>query len=539
MAGYLTAPVQSSSMPRGIPYIIGNEAAERFSFYGMKTILFVFMTKYLLDAQGNSAFMTETQAREAVAWFVASAYFFPVFGALLSDVVLGKYRTIIALSVVYCLGHLALALMDLPEAVLQATYMPKVWLGMGLLLVAVGSGGIKPCVSAHVGDQFGESNKHLLEKIFGWFYFAINFGSFFSTLLTPWLLKHHGPGWAFGVPGILMALATFAFWSGRRKFVHVPPAGVSYLRRTFTGEGLGVLLKLAPIYLFIAVFWSLYDQTGSAWVEQAQQMDRHFLGVDWLESQVQAVNPLLILVFIPLFAFVIYPVINRVFPLNPMRKIGLGLFLTVIAFCVSAGIQEEIGKVKSAFAEQIRPAFVAGQVDLQATIQSLKVAGEQDDAARIEKLGTNGEPEKRLQLLAEGGIVMVKDGSAMRAQWPNIGWQILAYLIITAAEVLVSITALEFSYTQAPAHMKSLVMSLYLLSVSAGNAFTALVNRFTMDASGNSTLQGADYYWFFTKLMFGMAVVFIFVGRFYKPREYLQHEEPVAGTGQPAKSPSR
>ena len=92
-------------MPRGIPYIIGNEAAERFSFYGMKTILFVFMTKYLLDAQGNSAFMTETQAREAVAWFVASAYFFPVFGALLSDAVLGKYRTIIALSVVYCLGH--------------------------------------------------------------------------------------------------------------------------------------------------------------------------------------------------------------------------------------------------------------------------------------------------------------------------------------------------------------------------------------------------------------------------------------------------
>ena len=526
-------------MPRGIPYIIGNEAAERFSFYGMKTILFVFMTKYLLDAQGNSAFMTETQAREAVAWFVASAYFFPVFGALLSDAVLGKYRTIIALSVVYCLGHLALALMDLPEAVLQATYMPKVWLGMGLFLVAVGSGGIKPCVSAHVGDQFGESNKHLLEKIFGWFYFAINFGSFFSTLLTPWLLKHHGPGWAFGVPGILMALATFAFWSGRRKFVHVPPAGVSYLRRTFTGEGLGVLLKLAPIYLFIAVFWSLYDQTGSAWVEQAQQMDRHFLGVDWLESQVQAVNPLLILVFIPLFAFVIYPVINRVFPLNPMRKIGLGLFLTVIAFCVSAGIQEEIGKVKSAFAEQIRPAFVAGQVDLQATIQSLKVAGEQDDAARIEKLGTDGEPEQRLQLLAGGGIVMVKDGSAMRAQWPNIGWQILAYLIITAAEVLVSITALEFSYTQAPAHMKSLVMSLYLLSVSAGNAFTALVNRFTMDASGNSTLQGADYYWFFTKLMFGMAVVFVFVGRFYKPREYLQQEEPVAGTGQPAKSPSR
>lgn len=539
MVGYSTAPVQSSAIPRGIPYIIGNEAAERFSFYGMKTILFVFMTKYLLDAQGNSAFMTETQAREAVAWFVASAYFFPVFGALLSDVFLGKYRTIIALSVVYCLGHLALALMDLPEALLQATFLPKVWLGLGLLLVAVGSGGIKPCVSAHVGDQFGESNKHLLGKIFGWFYFSINFGSFFSTLLTPWLLKHHGPGWAFGVPGILMALATTVFWFGRRKFVHVPPTGISYVRQTFTGEGLGVLLKLAPIYLFISVFWSLYDQTGSAWVEQAQQMDRNFLGVHWLESQVQAVNPLLILIYIPLSVFVVYPAINRVFPLTPIRKIGMGLFLTVVAFCVSAGIQERIGKVQSAFAEQIRPAVESGQVDLPATIEELKKAGEQDDAARIEKLKPDAAAEKRLQLLAAGGMVVVRDGTTLRAQWPNIGWQILAYLIITAAEVMVSITALEFSYTQAPAHMKSLVMSLYLLSVSAGNVLTALVNRFTMDASGNSTLQGADYYWFFTVLMLVMAVAFVWVGKFYKPREYLQQEQPADGAYRLAKSPSQ
>src|SRR5689334_18785996 len=106
---YLTAPVASTKLPPGIPFIIGNEAAERFSFYGMKAILVAFMTKYLLDSHGNAAYMSEEQAKEYYHLFVASAYFFPLFGAILADVWLGKYRTIISLSLVYCLGHLALA----------------------------------------------------------------------------------------------------------------------------------------------------------------------------------------------------------------------------------------------------------------------------------------------------------------------------------------------------------------------------------------------------------------------------------------------
>jgi hypothetical protein len=124
--------------------------------------------------------------------------------------------------------------------------------------------------------------------------------------------------------------------------------------------------------------------------------------------------------------------------------------------------------------------------------------------------------------LGSGGIAVGKDGAAMLADWPSIAWQILAYIVITAAEVLVSVTCLEFSYTQSPPKMKSFIMSLYLLSVSAGNALTALVNRFTQDASGNSTLEGARYYWFFTGLMLAATVVYVVVSRFYKGREYLQ-----------------
>src|SRR5262245_16229374 len=110
MTSYRSAPADSHAMPPGVPFIIGNEAAERFSFYGMKTILVVFMTQRLLDASGHAAPMSEAEATEHFHDFTSAAYFFPLLGALLSDGVLGKYRTILTLSLVYCLGHLALAL---------------------------------------------------------------------------------------------------------------------------------------------------------------------------------------------------------------------------------------------------------------------------------------------------------------------------------------------------------------------------------------------------------------------------------------------
>jgi len=368
---YRSAPSETTGMPGGIPFIVGNEAAERFSFYGMKTILAVFMTQYLVSSAGTPDYMTQTQAREYVALFVASAYFFPIIGALIADAFLGKYLTIMILSVVYCLGHGALALIDLPSPFLQATFEPKTYMVIGLLLIAVGSGGIKPCVSAHVGDQFGKSNSHLLSKVFGWFYFSINFGSFFSTLLTPWLLKHYGPGWAFGVPGILMALATFVFWLGRHRYIHIRPKGLGFVTETFSREGLGAILRLVSIYAFVAVFWSLYDQSGGAWVLQASQMNTNFLGITWLESQVQAINPLLILCYIPLFSYVVYPLVGKVVRLTPLRKIGAGLFLTVVAFGISATVQQKIDAEQSAFLAKIEPMVATGAIDIPRTKEAL------------------------------------------------------------------------------------------------------------------------------------------------------------------------
>jgi len=434
-----------SGMPPGVPYIVGNEAAERFSFYGMRAILVVFMTQYLMNASGSLDVMTEPQAKYWFHTFNAGVYFLPVFGALLSDGVLGKYRTVISLSIVYCFGHAALAVDDTRSG-----------LAIGLCLIAIGSGGIKPCVSANVGDQFGAQNQHLLEKVFAWFYFSVNFGALFSQVLTPRLLTSYGPRWAFGVPGIMMALATLVFWLGRNKFVHVRPGGLGFLREAFSAEGLKTLGKLAVIYTFVAMFWSLFDQTASAWVLQAQHMDRMIFGYTVEASQVQAVNSVMVLTFIPIFSYGIYPLINRVFPLTPLRKISIGFFLTAAAFAISAVIENWIA---------------AGQT-------------------------------------------------------PHIVWQLLAYAVMTSAEVMVSITGLEFSYSQAPKKMKSVVMALWLLSVSAGNLFTALVNKFIQDEHGQQTLTGPAYFWLFTGLMAGTAVVFVFVAMTYRGRTYIQNEAP-------------
>ena len=243
-ATYRTSPTDTTGMPGGIPYIISNEAAERFSFYGMKAILVIFMTEilWLMNATPGTQ-MTRPEANELSHLFMVAVYFTPLLGAFLSDTFLGKYRTIIYLSMVYCLGHGALALMGIQGDA-------KWWMFAGLALIALGAGGIKPCVSAHVGDQFGEKNSHLLTKVFNLFYFSINLGAFVSSLLTPVILAHYGPHWAFGIPGVLMALATLFFWMGRNKFIHIPAeknvisAGIEKSGRNFRPQ------TFAPTFRF-------------------------------------------------------------------------------------------------------------------------------------------------------------------------------------------------------------------------------------------------------------------------------------------------
>ena len=460
---------ESRHWPRQIKYIIGNEACERFSYYGMAGILAGYISGQLIaGGLGKS----EDYATTVIALFKSFNYFTPLLGAWLSDKLIGRYKTIFWVSLFYCAGHGTLACSDLfgPQGKLNCLFV-------GLTLIAFGSGGIKPCVSAFMGEQFRPEQSHLMQKAYGAFYWAINFGSFFSFLVVPWVKDHHGYSPAFAIPGILMAIATYIFWSGRKLYVYVPTnrekkhagffqvifttlfarrdAAKSFwenARGRFSENEVSAARSVLPIlfvFATIPMFWALYDQGNSTWVLQGLKMANvKLLGLDIGAEQMQSLNPLLIMLFVPIFTLGIYPRIGRW--ASPLRRMSVGLFLASLSFVVVALIQ------------------------------------------------------KRL----EAGAQL------------NILWQTWPYIIITAAEVLVSTTGLEFAFREAAAEMKSLIMSFWLLTVAAGNLFVALLTKYLpTDAHGGDASVSSGRFMLYAGMMFGVAVLFSLIAVFYQYRD--------------------
>ena len=473
----LTPPATTSAttgrMPRQIPYIIANEGCERFSFYGMRNILTPFLISTLL------LFLPEAEragdAKHVFHTFVIGVYFFPLLGGWLADRFFGKYNTVFWLSLVYCAGHACLAAF---ENNLNGFYF-------GLFLIALGSGGIKPLVSTFVGDQFDQTNKHKAKLVYDAFYWIINLGSFFASLLMPIFLRQYGPAVAFGIPGILMFIATAVFWSGRKKYVHVPPAPSdphSFLRvcrsallarapgqgrpglmiasvgaigaaaslamswqwgfviaaclalvllLAFGGvgvsmqleraralhpaeavDGVRAVLRILIVFSLVTPFWSLFDQKASTWIVQANAMTRpafELFGSSYSfePAQMQALNPLLVMILIPFNNLLLFPLI-RACGIEPtaLRRMAAGIFFTSLSWVVIGAIQ----------------------------------------------------------LHMDGGTPT------------SMAWQILPYAILTLGEVLVSATGLEFAYSQAPQAMKGIIMAFWSLAVTVGSLWVLIVN---------------------------------------------------------------
>jgi POT family proton-dependent oligopeptide transporter len=451
--------------PPQIKYIIGNEACERFSFYGMRNILTVFLIQYLLLNEVPNEVARQTAAKAVFHDFVSLVYLFPLLGGFIADRFFGKYRTILWLSLLYCVGHLLLAVFDDNR---QGFYA-------GLFLIALGSGGIKPCVSAFVGDQFTERNKGLVKGVFGLFYWIINFGSFFASLFIPLTLRNLGPAWAFGIPGVLMFIATVIFWVGRRHYTDVPPTGAnphsflkvvrdalfpkqpvagarSWLDKAASAghppeaiEGTRAVFRIMGIFAMIPVFWALFDQKASTWVVQATKLDLIVGGFELAPSQLQALNPLMVMLLIPLNSFVVFPLLERRgIQVTPLRRMAAGMFVAGFSYILVALIQ----------------------------------------------------------LSLDGG------------NKPSVLWQAAPYLVLTLAEVLVSATGLEFAYSQAPREMKGTIMSLWSLCVTVGNQLVSLVARLNVFEGMAATL------FFYAGLIFVAAIVFAFIASRYTVRDY-------------------
>ncbi len=350
--------------PPQIKYIIGNEACERFSYYGMIGILELYLK--------NRMQMGADGATQTLHLFGTAVYFLPLLGGWLADRFWGRYWTILSISFFYCAGHATLALFEGNRAGLL----------VGLALLAIGAGGIKPCVSAFVGDQFGPNQDVALRKVYGWFYWAINLGAAGGYFIIPLVRNHAGYSWAFGVPGIFMALATLIFWTGTKHYVRKPPqrahkgagfwqvtwyvlrhraaasdptplprSAASTLRHSFFNVALErftpeevqsarAVLGILSIFVTVPMFWALFNQVNSTWVLQGKNMKPFYV----LDGEtMQSAGAVLVMIWVPILTFGVYPWLERrgILP-TPLRRMSAGMVLGAVAFVLCGLIQARL-----------------------------------------------------------------------------------------------------------------------------------------------------------------------------------------------------
>ncbi|NWS49885.1 S15A1 protein, partial [Probosciger aterrimus] len=627
--------------PLSIFFIVINEFCERFSYYGMRAVLVLYF-KYFLHWDDNlSTAIYHT--------FVALCYLMPILGALIADSWLGKFKTIVYLSIVYTIGQAVMSVSSISELTdhnwdgSPDNVSVHIALSMiGLILIALGTGGIKPCVSAFGGDQFEDDQDKQRTRFFSIFYLSINAGSLISTIITP-ILRAQNCGihtkqrcypLAFGVPAVLMAVSLVVFVIGSGMYKKVQPQG-NVMIQVFQCIGFAIknrfrhrskefpkrehwldwasekydkrliaqikmVLKVLFLYIPLPMFWALFDQQGSRWTLQATTMDGNFVVLNFFPSHVhlqQTVNPILIIVMVPVTDAVIYPLIKKCkINFTPLRKITVGMLLASLAFVAAALLQVQIDKTLPVFPaagqSQIKVinlgtdnVIVRFEPQLQnvtvtsmestgymtfetSQLQSLSITSGSKNKNEIVKFsGQNrhtlgikttateiiskwlldnvtSKPEEGNNLIrfinnlpddinitmedTSFGTVMSfsasnyasfsggrKDkitatrnsttcsvtskafgfGSAYtiiinECTGDNLGimysediapntvhmaWQIPQYFIITCAEVVFSVTGLEFSYSQAPSNMKAVLQAGWLLTVAVGNIIVLAV----------------------------------------------------------------
>ncbi|XP_056610868.1 solute carrier family 15 member 2 [Triplophysa dalaica] len=652
-----------TNYPVSIAFIVVNEFCERFSYYGMKAVLTLYFINYLGWDKNLSTAVYHA--------FSGLCYFTPLLGALIADSWLGKFKTIIYLSIVYVIGHVVKSVGAIPDVGNSTVHI--VLSITGLILIAFGTGGIKPCVAAFGGDQFDEEHTAERTKFFSIFYMSINAGSVLSTIITPILrgdVQCFGRdcyALAFGVPAVLMIIALVVFIAGNGLYKKSPPEGNVLLRvckcigfairnrwrnsknspkrkhwldwaeEKFSKrliQEIKMLFRVLVLYIPLPMFWALFDQQGSRWTLQATRMNMDFGGAFILKpDQMQMLNALLILVFIPIFDMGIYPLIGLCrIKLTPLKKMAIGMILGALAF--GAATIVEINVIKTVVkppAARESLVQVYNLMDTEVTVQfpgqtnfsepiksyedpvgytSLSLTGEsQIHTVTVNHNGAahqcqlafkeqtayslilHGQPDGTACKLVEDHITKSETGAAylrfintrsesinitvgtaefyapvdygnshnlsvqrgeyngvqcvsglsryqidlglldfgasytvilkggreeltftkmedIQANNIHIGWQVPQYALITAGEVMFSITGLEFSYSQAPTSMKSVLQAGWLMTVAFGNVIVLIV------AEGAGMEQWTEFL-LFAGLLVAVSIIFSIMAYFY------------------------
>ncbi|KPP64950.1 solute carrier family 15 member 2-like, partial [Scleropages formosus] len=556
-----------TNYPVSIAFIIVNEFCERFSYYGMKALLTLYFKNYLHWDKDLSTAIYHA--------FSSLCYFTPVLGAIIADSWLGKFKTIIYLSIVYVIGHVIKSIGAIPSVGDNTVHI--VLSMAGLVLIALGTGGIKPCVSAFGGDQFEDKHTEERRKFFSIFYMSINAGSVLSTLITPILrgdVKCFGNdcyALAFGVPAVLMMISLVVFIAGSGLYKKSPPEGnillsvcgcigfavknrwkrskhdpkrdhwlnwaeEKYPKRLI--EEIKMVLRVLVLYIPLPMFWALFDQQGSRWTLQATRMNLNIL-----------LNAFLILVFVPIFDMGVYPLIGLCkINFTPLKKMATGMIFAALAFVAATMVEIDVTKtvvpapnsgesllqVFNLMENEVKvqipgndlfPDAISSyedpseyqRVQLRGTTKNLTVKVTYNE--QVHDCALTFHEEKSYSLIIHHGTtslqcklnlqgIEVFKMEDVHANNVSIAWQVPQYALITAGEVMFSITGLEFSYSQAPANMKSVLQAGWLMTVAFGNVIVLIV------AEGAELQQWAEFV-LFAALLVAVCIIFSIIAYFY------------------------
>uniref|UniRef100_A0A8C2CUW3 Solute carrier family 15 member 1b n=1 Tax=Cyprinus carpio TaxID=7962 RepID=A0A8C2CUW3_CYPCA len=502
---------------------------------------------------------------------------------------------------------------------------------LGLILIALGTGGIKPCVAAFGGDQFEEHQEKQRSTFFSIFYLSINAGSLLSTLITP-ILRAQECGiyskqscfpLAFGVPAALMVVALSKL---QPQHVHygIPQRHSVFLPKLLIAQ-VKMVLKVLFLYIPLPMFWALFDQQGSRWTLQATTMDGNFGAFIIQPDQMQIVNPILIVIMVPILDSAVYPLIKKCgLNFTPLRRMTVGMLLAALAFVAAALLQIQIDRTVPNFPSssqtQVKflnlentpvPVVVEGQepfvvpgfnssnnymtldtenvtvsaggrnatayfqkesrhtvlINADGMLQTLNDITEKPNqgmnairfvngfrshlnfSVKSDHLGpiaplqvsdyfsvTHGKAS--FTIVNEEGqtchyILQLGFGSSYTVLIPNtftfgesctenikaiqdinpndihMAWQVIQYFLMTCGEVVFSVTGLDFSYSQAPSNMKSVLQAGWLLTVAVGNIIVLIVAE-----AGSLPEQWAEYV-LFACLLVAVSIIFAVMAYFY------------------------
>jgi len=459
--------------PKGFWFIFWGEFAERCSFYGMMSILARYVSEIIFSDMPRQD--ADSIANIYVSLFKAACYFLPLLGGFLADRYFGKYWMIVTFSVPYILGHVILTNEILPAMI------------VALVLLAMGSGVTKPNISTLMGltyDQQRPGDEHLRTSAFTIFYMAINVGAGLAFFFIPMIRgsgsdpSQHNYALAFLVPAFLMAIALVLFAAGKPFY-----AKEVITRKVTTPEERAlqwkVLGTVSGLFLVVVFFWAIFDQSHTTWIFFARDyMETRLFGFELSPEQFGTLNPVLIVLLAPLGPVLFLWLEKRGFKVRATNKLMAGFVLTA------------------------------------ATMAVMAIAGSQAGQAEQRQVVKNNVPQ-------------VKNGEPVMYNYVNpeekvsIAWLVVAFVLITVAEILISVTGLELAFVVSPPSMKSFITGIWLAAVGIGNS---VIN--VPVGSLYPFMRPGVYFGLLAGMMLAIIVVFYFVGNWFNRKMAEKHALP-------------